>query len=195
MKQLVLATQNQGKAREVQGALPDVKVLTLADFPEVKLPPESGNTFEANARIKAEAAAKQLGIPVLADDSGLVVDALDGAPGVHSARYCEGTDKDRYLKLLQELKEVPEPRAARFACAMVFASPEGGSVDEEGFCEGVIALEPRGEGGFGYDPVFWLPQLDRTMAELSVEEKNGLSHRGSALRKILPRIKAHFSLE
>lgn len=190
---LLLATANPGKAVEVRSLLPGVQVQTLADHPELEMPPESADTFVGNAQIKAVFAAKALGRPALADDSGLVVDALDGAPGVYSARYGPGSDEDRYRKLLSALESVPdEARTARFVCSMVFALPDGTVFSADGTVEGKISRAPVGEGGFGYDPVFWLPAQSASMAQLSKADKNAISHRGRALRAILPKIQAHF---
>ncbi len=144
---------------------------------------EVGATFEENAALKAKAIASLSGIMSLADDSGLEVDALGGEPGVRSARYAgEGaSDEDRVSYLLSKMRGVPwEERTARFCCVIAVASPEGAVEFCEGKCEGMIALQPKGEGGFGYDPVFYVPALDRTMAELSQAEKNAISHRGRA---------------
>lgn len=189
---LLVATGNPGKAREIQRALPDVCVRTLADHPGLELPEETASTFAENARMKATFVAQALEAPaVLADDSGLEVDALGGAPGVRSARWHPGTDADRLHALLAELRNVPgDRRGARFVCAMTFCG-HGSPVGVEGSCSGRILEAPRGRGGFGYDPVFELPD-GRTMAELSTAEKNALSHRGQALRKIVPLLRAHF---
>ena len=185
---LLLATGNAGKVREVQVLLPHVEVLSLKDRP-LDMPEETGTTFEANAVLKAEHASRALGIPVLADDSGLSVDALAGSPGVRSARYAPGTDEDRYLALLAALEGV-ENRAARFECAMAFAVPGRETLRTHGRCEGKTAKSPRGTGGFGYDPVFEL--LDgRSMADLSREEKNTVSHRGDALRQMLSHLETY----
>jgi XTP/dITP diphosphohydrolase len=195
VKRLLVATHNAKKAVEIAGALAgQVEVVTLAEHPEIEMPPEDGETFEANARIKAEHAAAILGMPVLADDSGLVVDALGGAPGVRSARYAPGSDRDRVGKLLLEMASVPEERrTARFVCAMALARPGARTIVREGTCEGRIGREPRGAGGFGYDPVFTFPD-GRTMAELTLEEKNRVSHRGRAIAAILPEVGAAFGL-
>lgn len=194
MKRLVLATSNLGKAKEIQAALPGVVVETLRDHPGLVLPEETGLTFADNAILKAEHAALHLGLPALADDSGLVVDALGGAPGVHSARYAPGSDRDRWQKLLGALAGVPAPeRAARFVCALAWAVPRAEVVVVEGTVHGRIAEGPQGEGGFGYDPVFLVgPEFTRTMAELPIEAKNQTSHRGNALRSLLPILRAHF---
>lgn len=186
---LLVASGNRRKAAEIAailggGAPGRLEVLTLADFPGLELPEETGATFLENARIKARAGAAGSGLPTLGEDSGLSVDALGGAPGVLSARYAEGDDAARWSKLLQELRGVPAGgRTARFVCAAVLALPDGREISSEGVCEGEIALAPRGEGGFGYDPVFLLPD-GRTMAELTSEEKAAISHRGKALRSI-----------
>lgn len=197
MTTLVLATGNPGKAREVRALLPEVTVQTLADHPSIEMPPEVAETFEGNAVAKAAHVAEVLGVPVLADDSGLEVDALDGAPGVRSARYAEGTDEDRYVKLLGAMAEVPDAaRTARFRCAMAFVVPGGETTIEQGACEGRIGRRARGDGGFGYDPVFVVGSEDleagRTMAELSSDEKNAISHRGRALAAIRPALARHF---
>lgn len=194
MKRLVLATSNLGKAKEIQAALPGVEVQTLRDHPSLVMPEETGATFADNAILKAEYASRMLGVPALADDSGLVVDALHGAPGVHSARYAEGSDADRTAKLLGALSAVPEEaRTARFVCALAWVVPGARPVVVEGKVEGRIGRAPRGDGGFGYDPVFLVgPDHQRTMAELPVEAKNRLSHRGNALLALLPTLKAYF---
>lgn len=194
MKRLVLATSNLGKAKEIQAALPEVLVETLRDHPSLILPEETGATFAENAVLKAVHAAQVLGLPALADDSGLVVDALSGAPGVHSARYAPGSDADRSAKLLVALHGVPDhARAARFVCALAWVVPGAPPVVVEGKVEGRIGHTPRGAGGFGYDPVFLVgPDHQRTMAELPVEEKNRVSHRGNALLALLPTLKAYF---
>ena len=191
---LVLATANMGKAVEIRAALPGVIVETLADHPQLTSPVEDGATFIDNARIKADAVVKALGVPALADDSGLAVDALDGEPGVLSARYAEGTDKDRYRKLLTALADVPdEARTARFVCAMAFIRPGAPAVFTEGHVEGRIRRTASGAGGFGYDPVFGLDD-GRTMAQLSTADKNVISHRGRALKALLPILELHFGL-
>lgn len=194
---LVLATQNRGKAKELETFFRGlIQVESLADHPGIIMPPEEGESFLENARTKAEHVARTLGLPALGDDSGLVVDALGGEPGVRSARYAEGSDADRYQKLLQVMHGIePAARGARFVCALAFATPGGDIELTEGRVEGRIGDAPRGEAGFGYDPVF-LPEgaPGRTMAELSAEEKQGLSHRGEALRKMAPRVLGYFSL-
>ncbi len=181
--ELVFATMNKNKLSEVQKMLEnsDIKVYGIeGDFN----PEETGATFEENAFIKAFEAAKITNLPALGDDSGLVVDALDGRPGVYSSRY-EQTDEKRNNKLLRELENVePGDRSARFVCSMVIASPDGKKLfSTTETCEGEIALFPSGRHGFGYDPVFYLPEKNATMAELTMEEKNKISHRGKALGK------------
>lgn len=184
---LVIATKNRGKARELGEMLKglEVEVLSLADFPSVALPPEDGDTFTENALIKARAVFEATGLPSLADDSGLVVDALDGRPGIYSARYAgrNATDEENYRKLLVELEGVPlGKRAARFVCALAYKDKVREEVFEGELC-GRIAARPRGENGFGYDPVFEVERLDRTAAELSPSEKNAISHRAEALKR------------
>ena len=188
--QLLLATANLHKQKELQVMLAGSgwNIYTLRDYPHIELPPETGMTFEANARIKALAAAKASGLLSLADDSGLTVDALDGAPGIYSARFAgeEKNDSSNNAKLLELLTETPPgKRQAAFVCAIVIADPQGQTWAVQAFCQGEIALTPSGKNGFGYDPLFYLPQFDCTMAQLSDEEKNKISHRGQALTKAL----------
>lgn len=190
MKTIFFATSNEGKAKELcqLTAVYDAVILTLKDFPDFKPPPETGMTFEENAIIKAQAAAAFSGIPALADDSGLCVDALNGAPGVHSARYSgEGAgDDDNNAKLLAALADVPtKQRGAHYMAVFALAHPDGTLFTAEGRVDGVIAEEYRGAGGFGYDPLFYLPEYAQTMAELSPDQKNAVSHRGRAFRAIL----------
>jgi XTP/dITP diphosphohydrolase len=187
---IVLATSNQGKIRELAALLKnfDLDVKGLKDFPEIGPIEETGQTFLENARIKARAVSQALNMAAIADDSGLAVDALNGAPGVHSARYSGpgATDASNNAKLLQDLSRVPEDkRTARFVCSMVAMAPSGASIEAEGKWEGRIASELCGDGGFGYDPLFFLPEKNMTSAQLSREEKNRLSHRGQALRRLL----------
>ena len=181
---IVLATRNEGKVKEFQALLKDfpVELKNLNDFgpiPEVK---EDGETFDDNAYKKALFTAKILGLPAMADDSGLVVKALDGAPGVHSARYAgeSASDEDNIKKLLQEMAGKTD-RAAAFECVLSIAVPSGPALTYEGRCEGEITNEIRGKDGFGYDPVFYSADLNKTFAEASMEEKNQVSHRGRAL--------------
>ena len=180
----VIATHNAKKLKELKRILEPLgfDAMIREDLPEVE---ETGTTFAENALLKAESACKETGMPAIADDSGLMVDALDGAPGVYSARYAgEGaTDKQRYEKLLSELEAVPEEkRTARFASAVCCVFPDGKVITAEGTCEGKIAYGPTGEGGFGYDPVFLVG--DRSYAEMTAEEKDSISHRGLALSKL-----------
>lgn len=184
MKKLVVATKNRGKALEVARMLEGTgwETVSLEDYPDAPEVEETGSTFAENAAIKAEAYARFTGELTLADDSGLEVDALDGAPGVMSSRFAD-TDAERNAKLLELLRDVPDGRrTARFRCAIAVAEPGGSVLTCEGSVEGAIARELRGEHGFGYDPVFYLPELGRHMAELSPEEKDAISHRGRALR-------------
>jgi XTP/dITP diphosphohydrolase len=188
---LVMATRNPGKIRELAALLQDsgVKLLSLADFPKLPEIPEEGATFADNAATKAMEVARLTGHPALADDSGLMVDALGGAPGVFSARYAQDrtsprppSDADNWGKLLDELKNVPQgQRGARFVCELALATSDGRLLRARGECAGVIALEPRGDTGFGYDPVFWVPEYGATMAQLGPEIKNKISHRARAL--------------
>ncbi|MDY6794664.1 MAG: XTP/dITP diphosphatase [Actinomycetota bacterium] len=188
-KRLVLATRNAGKIKELRDLLRDmpVDILTHRDldgWPDME---ETGDTFEENAAIKAETMAAWSGFPALADDSGLEVEALGGAPGVISARYSgsEGGDAANIAHLLWELEGIPQgKRGARFACVLTLAYPPEASLEVRDICEGDIMQEPRGEGGFGYDPVFLPRGMSRTMAELTREEKNAISHRGKALRRL-----------
>jgi XTP/dITP diphosphohydrolase len=184
---LVLATRNEGKTEEIRALLAEfpVDIKNLTDFgptPEVE---EDGQTFEDNAVKKARFVAKILGFPALADDSGLMVEALENGPGVRSARYAgeEASDADNNAKLLKELEKV-ENRTAAFACVIAIAVPWGPALIYEGRCEGLITNEQVGTKGFGYDPVFYYPPLQKTFAQLSTEEKNQVSHRGQALRQL-----------
>jgi XTP/dITP diphosphohydrolase len=188
---LVMATRNPGKVRELQALLQDtgVNLLSLADFPHLPEIPEEGATFAENAAAKARAVARLTGYAALADDSGLAVDALSGAPGVFSARYAQDrtgprppTDADNWHKLLEEMRGVPwEARGARFVCAIALALPDGRLFRAQGECAGIIAEAPAGDQGFGYDPVFWVPEYAATMAQLGPAIKNRLSHRARAL--------------
>jgi XTP/dITP diphosphohydrolase len=186
---LVLATRNRGKIREMKELLQDLplSVLTWEDVEGWPVAEEKGSTFEENALAKAREAARWTGMPSLADDSGLVVDALGGEPGVHSALYAgvHGDDVANIARLLREMEGVPSAeRTARFVCVLALADPGGKTLLVRETCEGAVADRPRGRGGFGYDPVFIPHGETRTMAELSPEEKNALSHRGKALRRL-----------
>lgn len=184
---LVIATRNPGKTSEIRDLLKDfpVEIKNLDDFGPIPEVEEDGDTFDDNAYKKASFAAEVLGIPALADDSGLVVEALDGAPGVYSARYAgeNATDEQRCSKLLNELKTETNRKAA-FECVISIAVPGGPALTYEGRCEGVIAEQPAGDNGFGYDPVFYYPPLKKTFAQLTREEKSRVSHRGRALGEI-----------
>jgi len=184
---IVLATGNTGKIREFKDLLADfpVEMKSLDDFGPIPSVVEDGETFEDNAVIKARHAARMLGLPAIADDSGLEVAALGGAPGVRSARYAgeKADDNERNRKLLDALEGV-EDRRARFVCVLAIAVPRGPALLYEGICEGLIAKEMRGNNGFGYDPVFFYPPFGKTFAELSADEKNKVSHRGKALSEL-----------
>jgi XTP/dITP diphosphohydrolase len=187
MRKLLVATHNAGKVREYRQLLADLPLeVTYLDEEGVDFDvEETGKSFTENAVQKATAYAEATGLWTWADDSGLEVDALDGAPGIRSSRYAGpgASDEDRYRKLLRELDGVPwEARTARFRCVVAITTPEGEVRSAPGRCEGIIGFEPRGSHGFGYDPVFFLPQFDRTMAELSPEVKNRISHRARAAR-------------
>lgn len=200
VRRVLIATQNSGKVNEFRRLLRAIPAdfVGLGDLPEVAAPEEDGDTFLDNATIKACFYSQHFGEIALADDSGLVVDALNGAPGVHSARYGgDGlTDRDRLNLLLENLKDVPaEQRSARFECAVVVADPDAEDVilHAIGTVEGMITFEPRGSNGFGYDPAF-VPQGDtRTTAEMSATEKDALSHRGRAVRAIAHELSTYLS--
>ena len=181
----VLASNNKKKMVEMRAILGElgVEVLSQADVGVSIEPEENGTTFEENSRIKAVAIMEATGLPAIADDSGLVVEALDGAPGVYSARYGgEGLDDTGRWQLLLKNMEGKENRACKFVSVICCAFPDGTQLMARGEVHGVVAQGPSGEGGFGYDPIFWLPEQGKSMAELSAEEKNKISHRGNALR-------------
>ena len=195
MSKLCVATTNRGKQHEL--------AVLLSTWPGTLVTPqdvgldldvkETGASFAENAALKAVAFAQAAGMPALADDSGLEVDALGGAPGIYTARYAGpgASDEDRYRKLLGELRDVPwAQRTARFRCAVALAHPDGRVDVAEGTCEGIVAYEPRGDNGFGYDPVFYLPAYERTMAQLPSEIKNTFSHRARALQAARPLLDA-----
>ncbi len=180
---VVIATNNPGKFKEIVALLHGLDVLLLP-LGRIEVPPESGESFQENAGLKAVAVARTSGEFALADDSGLEVDALGGQPGIHSARFGGhlATDADRYRLILERLEGVPtEQRAARFRCVVAIAEPHGATRFAEGICEGRIAPAPRGTGGFGYDPIFEIPSLGKTFAELEPAVKNRLSHRAKAM--------------
>lgn len=189
MKTMIIATHNQGKAKDFEKLLAPFgyKIKTLSDYPSIEEVEETGSTFAENATLKAEAISKHFNEIVIADDSGLIVDALNGEPGVYSARYA-GTEKDdqkNIEKVLDKLKGVPkEKRTARFHCTLALAEPEKDTVLFTGESEGYITSKPSGENGFGYDPVFYTEVFGKTFAELTSEEKNRISHRANALRKL-----------
>ncbi|VEF47437.1 nucleoside-triphosphatase [Bacillus freudenreichii] len=193
MKTVIIATKNKGKAKEFERLFSKygITVKTLVDVPEIPDIEETGETFEENAVIKAEAIAKISDSYVVADDSGLVIDALDGRPGVFSARYAgeEKSDEANIDKVLSELAGVSEEdRTARFYCALAIAGPDIETVTVNGTCEGLILNERRGAGGFGYDPIFYVPSEGKTMAEMSAERKSELSHRAAAMKNLEPYI-------
>jgi XTP/dITP diphosphohydrolase len=194
LKRILVATSNPGKVREYEELLASLSVPLEITFPAQEglfmEAEESGESFEENARIKALAFSRASGLLTLADDSGLEVDALDGAPGVRSARYAgpDASDTDRYRKLLEALREVgPGKRGARFRCVVALAQPDGAVYTATGTCEGHIAFAPRGAHGFGYDPVFVVEGYGgQTMAELAPDEKNRISHRARAVMAARP---------
>lgn len=195
MTELVLASGNKGKIAEFQRLLEDldIQVHSMKEYPEIGEIVEDGNTFAENALIKARVVCKATGKAAMADDSGLVVDALNGAPGIYSARFAgeQRSDADNNAKVLQLLDAVEdEKRTARFFCTIAIVLPDGREYTVEGTCEGTILRALQGEGGFGYDPLFYVAELDKTFAELSMEEKNRISHRGNANRKAVEIIRS-----
>jgi len=196
-RRILVATTNPGKIAELRAMLGnDVRWLGLAEFGEIAEIEEDGSTFAENARKKAAGYAKATGLWTIADDSGLVIEALDGAPGVKSARFSgeKLEDAERTLidhrniaKVLELLKDIPrEKRAAKFVCRLCLAGPERILIETEGTLEGLITNREIGENGFGYDPIFFVPSLNKTVAQLTSEEKNEISHRGNAIRKLKP---------
>jgi XTP/dITP diphosphohydrolase len=184
---LVLATRNAGKTGEIRALLKDfpIEIRNLDDFGPIPEIEEDGATFDENAYKKAHFAARVLGFPALADDSGLVVEALDGAPGVYSARYAgeNASDAERSAKLLQAMAGQTN-RSAAFECVISIAVPEGPALTYEARCEGQITDQPVGENGFGYDPIFFYPPLNKTFAQMTMAEKSSVSHRGKALQEL-----------
>lgn len=184
---LILATRNEGKIAEFKELLSgfQIEIKSLKDFGPISPVVEDGKTFEENAYKKAHLTAKVIGFPAIADDSGLLVEALGGEPGVHSARYAgEGaSDEENNQKLLKAMEGI-DNRKAKFLCVIAIAVPSGPALTYEGRCEGEIALEPRGENGFGYDSIFYYPPLKKTFAQISAEQKNKISHRGRAMREL-----------
>ena len=183
--EFIIASHNQKKIREMDAILGALGI-SFSPLPEgAPEPEETGTTFEENALIKAQAACQLTGKPAIADDSGLAVEALDGAPGIYSARYCEGSDADRNAFLLRKMEAVPDgSRQAKFVSAIACAFPNGDTLTVRGECPGEILRELHGEGGFGYDPLFWYDEAGCTFAELSAEQKNRVSHRARALQKM-----------
>ena len=186
--QFVLASHNQKKLAEMATILDELGVEVLPLPENAPEPEENGATFEENALIKARSAADFTGLPAIADDSGLCVDALGGAPGIYSARYCEGTDLDRNTFLLKNMQD-KDNRACRFVCAIACILPDGKKITVRGECEGELLRESRGGGGFGYDPLFFVPEYGCTFGELPGEGKNRISHRGRALRALKDALK------
>ncbi len=191
VSELLLATNNSKKLTEIRAILGEIvpgRILCAADFPEVDEPEETGSTFEENARLKADHYCRGTGIAALADDSGLVVDALDGRPGVFSARYAP-TDAERIARLLSEMKDVERKgRTARFVCALCLTLPDGTRIEERGTLEGSIGFTPAGAFGFGYDPVFLVGDSGKTLAEIPTESKNDISHRAVAIKALRKRL-------
>lgn len=180
----ILASNNAHKVQEMGAILSGlgIRVLSMAEAGIDTQPEETGSTFEENALLKAKAACQAGGLPALADDSGLVVEALGGAPGIHSARYCPGSDWDRLLFLLKNMEAVPDGRrGAKFVSAVACAWPDGRTAVWRGECPGVLLRQPQGQGGFGYDPIFYLPELGQTFAQMSQSQKNQISHRARAM--------------
>lgn len=187
-KRLVLASRNPGKIRELQALLAQKQIEVVGLDPSAPDVAETGSSFEENALIKARAACAATGLPALGEDSGLTVDALNGEPGIHSARWVAGTDADRMYALLDRMQVVPaDQRGGRYVSVIAIVTPSGREELFRGELEGRIAGAPRGAGGFGYDPVFELPN-GRTTAEISMEEKNAISHRAKALARCLERL-------
>ncbi len=194
MKKIVLATGNKNKVKEIQALVEQLGLaLEIISAPESFDPEETGKTFEENALIKAKEAAKLLNLPALADDSGLEIDALQGAPGIYSSRYAE-TNDGRIDRVIKELKNVSQDeKTARFTCSMVFVDGNGKTLKTcKGHCEGMIIDERRGSQGFGYDPIFFIPELNKTLAQIPMNEKNKISHRSNALKCMIEWLKENF---
>ena len=190
---VVIATHNRDKMKEIQGAIRDLgwEVISLYDFPDIREIEENGKTLEENALIKAREVFEKTGLPTISDDTGLEVDALDGAPGVYTARYA-GEDcsySDNVNKMLKEMSKVPMPnRGALFKTVMVFKD-ENTELIVEGVVKGKISRESRGDDGFGYDPIFYVTEYDKTFSEMTMSEKNKISHRGNAINNLINSIK------
>ena len=185
MDTYVIATNNAHKLHEIRDILENDrrKFISMKEAGIATDPEENGSTFEENALIKARAACKASGLPALADDSGLEVDFLNGEPGIRSARYCEGSDADRVVYLLKKLENIPaEQRGAQFVSAIACVYPDGTEFAVRGICRGVILTENRGQGGFGYDPVFLVPEEGGTFASMPQARKNAISHRANSLK-------------
>lgn len=196
IKKLLIASNNSGKLKEIADLLKDVDIqLLIPKDISLELDVEEiGKTYTENARLKALAFCEASGLPSLADDTGLEVNALDGAPGLHSKRYTldlNATDADRRKLLLANLANKPRPWEARFVCAVALAVPDGPTIEFQGFCEGEIVPKERGEGGFGYDHIFLFSELGKTMAELGMKEKNRISHRAKAVQGIIPYLQSY----
>ena len=193
MKPVVVATRNVGKLKEIHAILgSELDLKSLFDFEDVPDVVENGDTFETNASQKALTASRATGCVALADDSGLQVDALSGEPGVHSARFAgdHASDTENNAKLLRLMEGLPkEKRTARFRCVVAVSTPEGTVRTAAGECEGRILEAPKGKGGFGYDPLFWVPDLGKTLAEVPLEKKNQISHRSRAVQAARPLVK------
>jgi XTP/dITP diphosphohydrolase len=193
-KQVLIATQNQGKIKEILAILQgfDLDFVTPKDIGLSINPKETGDSYAANARLKAKAYCEASGLVTLSDDSGLEVDALFGTPGIFSARFSpkeNATDRDRRIYLLEKLQSCPQPWTAHFHCTAVMAIPGDIFIETNGSVQGIIIPEERGTGGFGYDPIFYVPEFDKTMAELEPSVKNTISHRARALSAMAPFIK------
>lgn len=201
-RKLLVATGNKGKIKEIENYLENIdenftlEIIGLSQYPDLPEVEEDGDTFTTNALKKARERAKETGLLSLADDSGLVVDYLEGAPGVYSARYAgeNVTDSDNNQKLLDELKGIPEDkRNAHFKCVLALVDPDTEKeIVVQGICEGTIGIEPQGENGFGYDPLFFLPKFNKTMAELPLKIKNRISHRANGLKKMKEELKERY---
>ncbi|GEK33385.1 XTP/dITP diphosphatase [Kurthia sibirica] len=192
MKKVVIATKNRGKVKDFETIFGPMgyEVVTMFDVaPDMEIE-ETGTTFEENAIIKAETLAKALNLLVIADDSGLMIDALNGEPGVYSARYAgDHDDEANIVKVLKNLENIPpEERTARFCCCLAITGPDFPTTTVFGTCEGLILEEKRGENGFGYDPIFYVPSQEKTMAELTPAQKGAISHRGNALKLLQEKI-------
>ena len=198
MKKLLIATNNPGKLSEIIDLLKDLpaELVTPRDM-EIDLDvDETGGTYDENARLKAASFTRAAGIASLADDTGLEVDALDGAPGLHSKRYApdaHATDADRRKLLVKNLAGYPRPWSARFMCSVALALPDGSMPEAQGSCEGEIIPDEHGTQGFGYDSIFYFPEIGKTMGELDLDEKNRISHRARAVKNIIPAIEAYLN--